>query len=226
MTKTTSSKRLAERLIDPASVLAITGLVAYVMLRAAYLRFYGEFGLAPDDLGLGYVELLTQSATALVVPIAYGLPLLALYVVFTRSRGNTRPPADAAGRPRSWLTLAPVLLLIVVGAGGFLVVHPASQDAQAVVAGNAVRPSKLLGVRLTSWGAEAATLSWTTNKISPTLRPLAHSCLMYLGESDNTLFVYSPHALGRRTFLIPAALAVVRIAPSRSCRRGSSNPSL
>ncbi len=80
------------------------------------------------------------------------------------------------------------------------------------------------GVRRTSWGAEAATLSWTADDVAAKLRPLADSCVMHLGQADGTLFVYSPHAAGRPTHRIPAGIAAVRIVPGASCRRGTRAP--
>jgi hypothetical protein len=59
-------KTLTDRVTDVRTVLAVLGLLLYGVLRVAYSRFYGELGLAPDDLGLGYLELLVQSAVGAV----------------------------------------------------------------------------------------------------------------------------------------------------------------
>jgi len=39
----------------------------YVVLRIAYGRFYAPLGLSPDDLGVGYLELLTQAGGGYLV---------------------------------------------------------------------------------------------------------------------------------------------------------------
>lgn len=48
----------------PAAALAVFGLALYGLLRIDYLIFFGELGLAPEDVGLGYSESLVQSAIA------------------------------------------------------------------------------------------------------------------------------------------------------------------
>src|SRR4051794_2013281 len=51
-------KSITEWLTDARSILGVLGLLLFVVLRMAYSRFYGELGLSPDDLGLGYIDLL------------------------------------------------------------------------------------------------------------------------------------------------------------------------
>jgi hypothetical protein len=48
------------------SLLVLSGLVAYSILRTAYGRFYAKFGLTPDDVGLDYGQTLAR-ATGLVL---------------------------------------------------------------------------------------------------------------------------------------------------------------
>ena len=52
---------------DARTVLALLGVVLYAVLRIAYSLFYNNFGLTPDDLGLGYIDLLIQSAVGTVI---------------------------------------------------------------------------------------------------------------------------------------------------------------
>src|SRR5262244_803705 len=49
------------------TVVAVIGSVLYGSLRIAYLSFYGQFGLRPEDVGLGYGEVLGQTVTGLVL---------------------------------------------------------------------------------------------------------------------------------------------------------------
>ena len=60
---------------DPRTVLTVLGIVLYAVLRIAYSVFYSNFGLTPDDLGLGYLDLLIQSAVGTV------LLLMAMFIV-------------------------------------------------------------------------------------------------------------------------------------------------
>jgi hypothetical protein len=48
------------------SSLTIIGLVTYSLLRLAYSVFYDQLGLEPEDVGLGYGGILSQSITGLV----------------------------------------------------------------------------------------------------------------------------------------------------------------
>jgi hypothetical protein len=91
----------------------------------------------------------------------------------------------------------------------------AKSDATRVFEGH---PSALtvLGLRVTSWGAEEATVSWTSSQISPDLRPLAARCLMYLGQSAGTGFVYNPDT--HEVVRIPTAVSAVHIRPP-NCKR-------
>lgn len=60
---------------DARTVLAVLGIVLYAVLRIAYSVFYSNFGLTPDDLGLGYLDLLIQSAVGTV------MLLMAMFIV-------------------------------------------------------------------------------------------------------------------------------------------------
>jgi hypothetical protein len=349
--------RSAHWATDARTFLAVFGLLLYAVLRIAYSIFYNRFGLTPDDLGLGYVDLLVQSAVGtsvlLVVVLTCTWLLVALYVglgaVYARgfrqalqtyrelvigvrarfssaesapehaaiegrsdvSRGPARadpagfgkvfragqdahqaaPDANDAG-PQVWLdtpageraqlwlgavalaggglALANVIswavvlipLVIVTGSigvatmlvGGFGVIRrgvsgagkphrartarrwrgglaavtlatlglaiaallgQAEADATKVYEGH---PSAftIFGVRVTTWGAEEATVSWTSDKIGADLRRrLAGRCLMYLGQSGGTVFIYLPKE--HEVFRIPTTVAAVRTRP-RSCR--------
>jgi len=270
------------------------------VLRVAYSRFYAPFGLSPDDLGLGYVELLAQAAIgAIILLLFFGLLTSIVVAMYTEvltepiellesSLRTSFATAPGQSRRAGWgylallfggmlalvsvLTGAPVVTLVLVcgvavsvlvltvrgivrirrGVAGGNAASPtpprnpwriglvaatvlpallmgatligaADTDADAVRQGRPVQPS-LRGIPLTTWGAEAATLSWTSDAIDRGLRPLADACLMYLGQSDGVLFVYSPHALGRATFRVPANTAAVRIFPNAACHSGKRTP--
>jgi hypothetical protein len=124
---------------------------------------------------------------------------------------------------RAALTILTIAALLIAAAD---LLSDADRDAQLVKRGS---PAHLLldpGVRLTSWGAEAATLAWTTTPADPTLRALGHACLMYLGQSGDTLFVYTPNQSRPATYRIPASEAAVSVFPGASCRPGAAQPML
>ena len=52
---------------DVRAWLAAAGLALYVILRLAYSTFYQPLGVSPEDLGFGYLDILSQAAVGFVV---------------------------------------------------------------------------------------------------------------------------------------------------------------
>jgi hypothetical protein len=50
--------------------LTAIGILAYAVLRLSYWKFYSHFGVTPEEVGLGYIEILTRSAPLLVCAMA------------------------------------------------------------------------------------------------------------------------------------------------------------
>jgi hypothetical protein len=50
--------------------LTAIGIFTYAILRFSYWTFYSRFGVTPEEVGLGYIEILTRSAPPLVIFIA------------------------------------------------------------------------------------------------------------------------------------------------------------
>jgi hypothetical protein len=62
--------------------LTLAGIALYVVLRLPYSAYYGTLGATPEDVGLGYVEMLARSAVgvaALVVVAGLSTVLVFLY---------------------------------------------------------------------------------------------------------------------------------------------------
>jgi hypothetical protein len=53
-------------LAEMAKQLPLAGLVVFIVLRALYARFYEQFGLVPEDVGLTYVDILAKSGLLLL----------------------------------------------------------------------------------------------------------------------------------------------------------------
>ena len=124
------------------------------------------------------------------------------------SSGSERPPsAKEEGEsvpPRSpdfrllkigeknrarWVRGLAAIALATLGFAILLLFARAESDATRVQDGHA-SSFTVLGFRVTTWGAEDATVSLTSNQIAADLRPLAGRCLMYLGQSNGTAFLY------------------------------------
>lgn len=293
---------------DARTVLAALGVVLYAVLRIAYSLFYDSFGLTPDDLGLGYLDLLIQSAVGTVILLIVVFVIAALVAaVFVGLIGrirtashdlrrgqqptgpseSERPPAkqesengtpppdgqrgrrlgavigsvavavaaivlvavlvgqqvfslsvfviamvwallvgirlihrgltgETGGNRARWLWGLAAIALATLGFAILLLLLRAESDAARVQLGHA-SSFTVLGFRVTTWGAEDATVSWTSNQIAADLRPLAGRCLMYLGQSNGTAFLYlvSTHEV----FRVPTAVVVVRTQPAACSRK-------
>jgi hypothetical protein len=64
-------------------IVTVTGIVIYGILRIVYFSFYAHFGLKPEDVGLNYVETLSQSISGIVVFAVIMSVLLATLFVLT-----------------------------------------------------------------------------------------------------------------------------------------------
>jgi hypothetical protein len=96
--------------LGKTGVAAITavGLLLYVFLRLPYSLFYGRLGTSPEELRLGYVEILAQSTVGIFLISAAGL-------VIVLATGYIITYASSQGLPRelsAHLILRPDGLLI------------------------------------------------------------------------------------------------------------------
>jgi hypothetical protein len=62
-------------------IVSVVGILAYAVLRSYYSVFYGPLGVTPEDVGLGYVEVLQLSYAGLFLAAAVFLILAALLTV-------------------------------------------------------------------------------------------------------------------------------------------------
>jgi hypothetical protein len=66
-----TGQQIAWDLLVPV-VLSLLGGAAYAILRARYVLFYNDFGTSPDDVGLGYVQVLAGSILAVALTFSFG----------------------------------------------------------------------------------------------------------------------------------------------------------
>jgi len=67
--------------------LTVIGLVTYALLRLAYSAFYDQLSLEPEDVGLGYGVILSQSITGLVFLIVLFALVGLVVIAFTALAG-------------------------------------------------------------------------------------------------------------------------------------------
>lgn len=94
-------------LANVVPALTVAGLALYVMLRLPYAVYYGRLGTTPEDVGLGYIEMLAQSALgigAIVFVAALGAVFVALLVIVAFAYAQTLPHILRNGLVPSWHT--------------------------------------------------------------------------------------------------------------------------
>ena len=182
--------------------LTVTGAVLYGILRLGHQTFYRQFGLTPEEVGLGYGEALARAAGYLVylfVSLLFGIATLS--VIAYRSR---QPISAVASRTGVLSVLVVVALFAILFSYSWL---QADLWADEVKRGNAVRPFFLqdIGIRV-----ERAKIAW--NDGAPdSLDDLPTHNLMLLGQSGSLVIVYDVD--DKRTVEIPSSLVTVSISP-------------
>ena len=175
------------------AALTIAGALLYGIVRFGLQLFYDEFGLAPEDVGLGYGETLAR-ATGFAFFFAIVLSPLVAYALLRRIR-LTR-----------WLVVGFVALAIPVLVA---VAAMAIVNADRVKQGDSVRSWFVLdfGIR-----GEPAEIAW----IDPESAPKEHAELqdhelMLLDHSGGTVTLYD--VTEERTVQIPSSTVAVSVVP-------------
>jgi hypothetical protein len=210
-----------------AAGLASLGLaVAYVALRFAYTRFYDTLGVAPEDLGLGKIDLLVRSVGLVVTFALAGVLLLEVaafaFVLITPvllvlkgvSKDRKRPEQGTSTvrsrrRPawagRGWKAgaVASVALVAVL----VTVLGPGA--ARRVEQGKAYRDWTV------PWRADPAIVRWLHQP--PGGDPLSGRCVMYLGQANGIAVLYDVRS--HQVVRVPSSEVVILINTSAdSCQ--------
>lgn len=177
-------------------VLTITGLLVYASLRLSAGLFYGRLGFTPEDVGLGYAEILARSLYTLILLTVYGGLLLVVLLwiagglrfVAQRSvdslrgknqRSRERQPLATYGK--KYLSAWPILTAIAVLG---LPIYNAALEADAVQDGRPVRQSDW--VYPFAWDAPAARVTRAGSEAG------GGRCMIYLGNAGGFVAVYDP----------------------------------
>lgn len=74
---------------NPVVVVSLVGALVYVATRLGQVSFYGEFGLDPEDVGIGYAETLTRAAAAILPLVLLTIWVGAMATRVIGERGRT-----------------------------------------------------------------------------------------------------------------------------------------
>jgi len=178
-----------------AVTLTVVGLLVYTSLRLSAGIFYGRFGFTPEDVGLGYAEILARSLYTLILLTVYGGILifatlwLAASVAFVAEqasasiRGRSRSqvaPKSLVSHGWEFVRLWPALTVLAVLA---IPVVAAAIEADSVEEGRPIRQSDW--ALPFAWDAPAAIVT----------RPDSMSdehCMIYLGNAGGFVALYDP----------------------------------
>ena len=212
---------LIERLLTAA---AVAGATLYVTLNALYVRFYGNLGTKPEEVGLDRLAVLSRAGwLALVCFFVAGLILYVAGYLFIwqrmrerraaerRDSGESQPEEERLATKRKvwrtalWTILGSVLALF---AAYMTIAGGAAMDARAAAAmeGQTVHPLTLFGFPIADVRATPARITWLEDSTPPA--HLSSPDLLYLGRSSNSVVVLSPDG---GTILIPADMVAVTV---------------
>lgn len=218
----------------------IAGFLSYLFLRYVYVRFYSDFGLRPEDLGLGYIEILTNSALSFVVGLVIPASLVGLGVLLIMfGRPPSRVFLSVIAVTGSIVTLwqGPLLLgiglfvvcllallpsplslpreLMIQIVAAFFLLYPVIVVFKvSLISVDVNQISVKLGQAITSNELGLPTVSAVElDWIRSTKRPEDFPvCPMYLGEHNGTVFVFD--VPNDRTLRIPSQSVLVKL-PTR-----------
>lgn len=260
--------RRAARTLSPFLLPAVPvlGLIIYGILRQLYALFYGSLGASPEEVGLGYSEILALSALGVLWVSALGFPVLLAFAIFgARDRIDRAdyilcnfPWLSTLGAGLGSVAVALILWFVIVPQGkiqdlqvllsvGALLIlmavlmqratrvhhhRPAlgamlfivyalflgtallwgvtQRDVRDAYTGIAVTSVNIAGVQVLGLRAEPATVTWKGSP-PPAIAYLAQRCVMYLGESSDSVVVFDPGPDYVRTIRLQRSDVIVTV---------------
>jgi hypothetical protein len=180
--------------------LALAGALGYGATYLACALFYGPLGIEPADVGLGYADILAQTAVYLATAFAFPVLILAVPMLVLPAARSRWSPA--------WPTLAWTLSVV-----GFLVANAIMFGWAFIDRGRIQDGKPAAGVLyLLPWSdSVVAQVSWTDAGGPPLPR-----CVIRLGEAEGTEVLYDPKT--STTIRVPQSAVTVTIRPhSEGC---------
>lgn len=175
--------------------LALAGALGYGITYFACALFYGPLGIEPADVGLGYADLLAQTAVYLATAFAFPVLILAVPILVVPAARSRWSPASTT---LAW-TLAVAGFLVV----NVLLVGWAFIDRSRIEDG---KPAAGVLYLLPWSDSVVAHVSWTDAD-----RPALPACVIRLGEAEGTEVLYDPTT--SRTIRVPQSAVTVTIHP-------------
>lgn len=190
-----------------APALTLVGLALYIFMRLGAELFLNRLGFTPEDVGLGYAEMLGRAISPLlgilvvsaVVSIAFLFVLPPVLRYWYRLSGQSAKEGTLSDRMERLRSRVVVLVIFI-----FVVLPPFSAWYGA---GSAEE-----GIPITAewpnypWRAEPALIHWLDRSH---IHPIAEGqCVLYLGQADGFVALYDPTGEGSSWRLPEGAVAI------------------
>jgi hypothetical protein len=204
-TPSAGSKQLLEGLLV-ALVPSSLGLVAYAILREAYVWFYQRYGVAPEEIGLTQLRVLSSMLRFIhlwvwSIPGSPGTNILIVVLIsagvvslwrrlLPRLRRRSRYINLMADRHPLLLGTSMLVLLIIFSFAWALPLDR-SFAGKRLQLGRMVHPAELAFLSIE---ADPARVSWIGPGRPP--KELLSARLVYLGKADGILVLYQPPRWG------------------------------
>jgi hypothetical protein len=178
------------------------GLVAYAILREAYVWFYQKFGIAPEEAGLNQLRMLSSmfrfihlwawsipgspATNIIIVLLAAGALIVLWRWLLSRLRRWSHYIDVMADRHTILLGTSAVVLLIILSFAWALPLDR-SFAGKRLQLGRAVHPAELAYLSIE---ADPARVTWIGPGRPP--KELLTAKLIYLGKADGVIALYQP----------------------------------
>jgi hypothetical protein len=180
---------------------SLLGLVAYAILREAYVWFYQRYGVAPEEVGITHLRMLSSMlrfihlwvltlpgspVTNFVLALLMGALAVAIWrrqLVWLRRRSHR---VDLMASQHPVLLGFSVALVLLILTFAWALPRDRSFAGRRLQLGRAVRPEELAFLSIQ---ADPARVMWI-GRHAP--KELVAAKLVYLGKSDGILVLYQP----------------------------------
>jgi hypothetical protein len=179
----------------------VFGLFGYGLLFIAYSYVYSGLDLSIADLGLGYTDVLRNSAGALLLLVASVLllGLLLSTIPFLRGLVGLGLLALVATllSPSSWQQApGPREILTFWDSAKATISQPFVERRTALAAGRPIEPIRFHGITIVDFQARRASVRLNTLSSSgpPLTTAQGRDCVLYLGQENDRLVLYDSAA--------------------------------
>jgi hypothetical protein len=196
-----------------ALILSVLGALTFGAQRIAYERFYDQFGVAPEDVGVDISRVLSQTAGGLALMLLAYLAIWGLWLGVSTATNLLGRSDEERRRSRRVLFLCLAGALVFIAAAVLLINTADADDAARCAArpdGQSVRalrwrvPHGPTITRLGVWAERAIVRS-----TDPALDAWNGRQVIYLGTADGVATVYDPR--NKRAIRLPAASLAISI---------------